>query len=62
MTMKAASGDVRSVHNVAYKDKAKPTDIRNSNINAAKGKFFYKISTKTTSNHLIPLQSTLIPL
>lgn len=36
MTMKAASGDGNRSHNVAYKDKSKPADIRNSNINAQK--------------------------
>lgn len=32
------NGDNRGSHGQAYKDKSKPTDIRNSNINAAKGK------------------------
>lgn len=40
MTAKSASGDSNRQHNVAYKDKSKPTDIRNSNINAAKGNYF----------------------
>lgn len=41
MTMKAASGDAIKSHKIAYKDKSKPTDIRNSNINAAKGKLLF---------------------
>lgn len=32
------NGDARGSHGQAYKDKSKPTDIRSSNINAAKGK------------------------
>lgn len=32
------NGDHRGAHGHAYKDKSKPTDIRSSNINAAKGK------------------------
>lgn len=36
MTMQNASGDNRKSMGVAYKDKSKPADIRNSNINAAK--------------------------
>lgn len=32
------NGDTRGAHGQAYKDKSKPTDIRSSNINAAKGK------------------------
>lgn len=32
------NGDSRGSHGQAYKDKSKPTDIRSSNINAAKGK------------------------
>lgn len=32
-----ASGDGRGALGQAYKDKSKPTDIRSSNINAAKG-------------------------
>lgn len=32
------NGDHRGSHGQAYKDKSKPTDIRSSNINAAKGK------------------------
>jgi len=31
------NGDYRGAHGQAYKDKSKPTDIRSSNINAAKG-------------------------
>lgn len=36
MTAISGSGDGRSSHNHAYKDKSKPADIRSSNINAAK--------------------------
>ncbi|KOC69456.1 T-complex protein 1 subunit delta [Habropoda laboriosa] len=36
MTTITASGDGRGAHGKAYKDKSKPTDIRTSNINAAK--------------------------
>ncbi|CAD1479549.1 unnamed protein product, partial [Heterotrigona itama] len=36
MTAITASGDGRNAHGQAYKDKSKPTDIRSSNINAAK--------------------------
>ncbi|XP_003702850.1 chaperonin containing TCP1 subunit 4 [Megachile rotundata] len=36
MTAHTASGDGRGAHTQAYKDKSKPTDIRSSNINAAK--------------------------
>ncbi|XP_012288686.1 T-complex protein 1 subunit delta [Orussus abietinus] len=36
MTALSASGDGRRAHGQAYKDKSKPTDIRTSNINAAK--------------------------
>ncbi|XP_043515545.1 T-complex protein 1 subunit delta [Frieseomelitta varia] len=36
MTAITASGDGRNAHSQAYKDKSKPTDIRSSNINAAK--------------------------
>lgn len=36
MTALTASGDGRGSHIQAYKDKSKPTDIRSSNINAAK--------------------------
>lgn len=39
MTAITASGDGRNAHGQAYKDKSKPTDIRSSNINAAKGKY-----------------------
>lgn len=35
--MTIASGDSRRAHPGAYKDKSKPTEIRTSNINAAKG-------------------------
>lgn len=38
MTLANAGGDSGKVRNVAYKDKSKPADIRQSNINAAKGK------------------------
>lgn len=38
MTAISAGGDGRGNHGQAYKDKSKPTDIRSSNINAAKGK------------------------
>lgn len=38
MTAPAAGGDANKHRGVAYKDKSKPTDIRLSNINAAKGK------------------------
>lgn len=37
--MQNAAGDNRKMQGVAYKDKTKPNDIRNSNINAAKGNF-----------------------
>lgn len=37
MTIATAGGDTGKVRNVAYKDKSKPADIRQSNINAAKG-------------------------
>ena len=37
MTALSASGDGRRPQGQAYKDKSKPTDIRSSNINAAKG-------------------------
>ncbi|XP_031836309.1 chaperonin containing TCP1 subunit 4 [Nomia melanderi] len=36
MTARIASGDGQSAHGKAYKDKSKPTDIRSSNIQAAK--------------------------
>ncbi|KAK4887636.1 hypothetical protein RN001_003907 [Aquatica leii] len=36
MTVPSASGDSNKIRGVAYKDKSKPTDIRLSNINAAK--------------------------
>lgn len=39
MTMQNAGGDNRKFQGLAYKDKTKPADIRNSNINAAKGKY-----------------------
>lgn len=39
MTGPAAGGDAYKSGGIAYKDKSKPTDIRLSNINAAKGKF-----------------------
>lgn len=39
MTMATAGGDTNKVRGVAYKDKSKPDDIRQSNINAAKGNF-----------------------
>lgn len=32
-----AGGDAAKVNSAVYKDKSKPTDIRLSNINAAKG-------------------------
>lgn len=35
--MTAASGDGRNTQRGVYKDKSKPTDIRSSNIQAAKG-------------------------
>lgn len=38
MTASVGSGDNKNQQGSAYKDKAKPTDIRASNINAAKGK------------------------
>lgn len=34
-----AGGDFNKVNSAIYKDKTKPTDIRLSNINAAKGKY-----------------------
>lgn len=41
MTAPKASGDANRNRNMAYKDKCKPTDVRSSNINAAKGKFIH---------------------
>ena len=38
MTAATSSGDVIARSGVAYKDKSKPADVRQSNINAAKGK------------------------
>lgn len=40
MTLQAAASDNRITQGGAYKDKSKPTDIRNSNINAAKGNYY----------------------
>lgn len=40
MTATVGSGDNKRPQGGAYKDKTKPTDIRSSNINAAKGKCF----------------------
>lgn len=34
-----AGGDSAKVNSAVYKDKSKPTDIRLSNINAAKGRY-----------------------
>lgn len=39
------NGDHRGAHGQAYKDKSKPTDIRSSNINAAKGKSNTRFTT-----------------
>lgn len=38
-----AGGDSVKVNSSVYKDKSKPTDIRLSNINAAKGNFIQAI-------------------
>lgn len=38
MTPASGSGDTYRGKTVAFKDKSKPTDVRTSNINAAKGK------------------------
>lgn len=39
MTVKSGAGDNKKTQSGAYKDKSKPTDIRSSNISAAKGNF-----------------------
>lgn len=40
MTASVGSGDNKKLQGGAYRDKTKPTDIRSSNINAAKGNSF----------------------
>lgn len=43
MTAPRDAGDSVQSKSLAYKDKSKPTDVRQSNINAAKGKESNKI-------------------
>ena len=54
MTAITASGDGRNAHGQAYKDKSKPTDIRSSNINAAKGELIMPLMYARGTSQFLP--------